>query len=164
MVFNVDTNIIIALASGIVSVSAAYVVVKKSIKNVTNKIKDNLKKEVKDEVKNELIDPMIQKLEKQHNDDLEKLTKQIEALTKTVNDWITQAEANQHKMNESAYEFRKSTLKGLIVQAHSAYTQMGNIPSIVMSTLEEIYENYTELGGNHFASELMEEIRNLPRV
>ena len=46
MNFTIDTNIIIAVAGGIVSVSAAYAVVKRSIKNITNKIKDELKKEV----------------------------------------------------------------------------------------------------------------------
>jgi hypothetical protein len=66
-------------------------------------------------------------------------------------------------MNKSSYDFRISTLKGLIVQSHSTYMQLGEIEPMVLSTLEDIYETYTSLGGNHFVGDLMEEIRALPK-
>ena len=34
---------------------------------------------------------------------------------------------------------------------------------MVLSTLEDIYKTYTDIGGNHFVADLMEEIRALPK-
>ena len=99
---SIDTNIIIAIAGGIVSISAAYVVVKKSIKSVTDKIKDNLKKEVKEEVKSEIVQPTFKKVTEKHDDDLEKLTERLEGITKQFEECSKAVLEEQRKMNDSA--------------------------------------------------------------
>ena len=160
---SIDTNIIIAVAGGIVSISAAYVVVRKSIKSITDKIKDNLKKELKEEVKSEIVEPTFTKVTEQHDKDLNVITDRLESITRQFEECSQAVLEEQRKMNESAKEFRISTLKGLIVQSHSTYTQLGHIEPMVLSTLEDIYKTYTDIGGNHFVADLMEEIRALPK-
>ncbi len=164
MNFTIDTNIIIAVAGGIVSVSAAYAVVRRSIKKITNKIKDELKKEVKEEVKNELIDPIYKQAVDQYKNDLNEVMLRLEKLTTDFEKQSHELMAEHRQQTQSAYAFRISTLKGLIVQSHSTYTQLGHIEPMVLATIEDIYSTYTNIGGNHFVGDLMEELRALPRV
>lgn len=159
MNFTIDTSVIIAIAGGICSISAAYLVVKKSVKGVTDKVRENIKKELKDEIKKEIVDPMYKKALDQYLEDFKLITAHIDNLTTKIEE---QMEA-QKELNDASYEFRISTLKGLIVQSHSTFTQLGKIEPMVLATLEDIYKTYTSIGGNHFVEDLMTEIRALPK-
>lgn len=159
MNFTIDTSVIIAIAGGICSISAAYLVVKKSVKGVTDKVRENIKKELKDEIKKEIVDPMYKKALGQYLEDFKLITAHIDNLTTKIEE---QMEA-QKELNDASYKFRISTLKGLIVQSHSTFTQLGKIEPMVLATLEDIYKTYKDIGGNHFVDDLMEEIRVLPK-
>jgi hypothetical protein len=163
MVFNIDTNVLIAIAGGITSIAAAIVVVKKSVTNITKKVKSNIKQEMEEELKKNVIEPMYNKALETYNNDLAALKEHIDILSKNFEEQTTSILLEYRKMNKSSYDFRISTLKGLIVQSHSTYMQLGEIEPMVLSTLEDIYETYTSLGGNHFVGDLMEEIRALPK-
>ena len=163
MVFNIDTNIIVAVAGGITSVAAAIVIVRKSAKSIGIKIKDTIKNELKEEMKKEVIDPILKETITTYHNDLNSLKNHIDTLSKNFENQTSNILMEYRKMNQSSFDFRISTLKGLIVQSHSTYMQLGCIEPMVLSTLEDIYETYTELGGNHFVGDLMEEIRALPK-
>ena len=152
MNFTIDTSVIIAIAGGICRISAAYLVVKKSVKGVTDKVRENIKKELKDEIKKEIVDPMYKKALDQYLEDFKLITTHIDNLTTKIEE---QMEA-QKELNNVSYEFRISTLKGLIVQSHSTFTQLGKIEPMVLATLEDIYKTYKSIGGNHFVEDLME--------
>jgi predicted PP-loop superfamily ATPase len=70
MVFNIDTNVLIAIAGGITSIAAAIVVVKKSVTNITKKVKSNIKQEMEEELKKNVIEPMYNKALETYNNDL----------------------------------------------------------------------------------------------
>ena len=156
---SIDTNIIIAVCGGIVSIAAAVGIVKKTIKNQFNKVKDAIKNEAKEEIKKELLEPMYNKAVEEYRKDFKALTDKLDGLA----DRFEAQMKEQRELNETAMEFRLSTLKGLIVQAHGTYTGLGAIETVVLETLEDIYKTYTDMGGNHFVGNLMEEIRSLPR-
>lgn len=159
MNFNIDTNVIIALAGGICSISAAYVVVKKSIKGVTDKVRESIKKELKDDIKRDVVDPMYKQALEQYKEDFKLITNHLDSLTEKLEEQLDE----QKELNDVAHEFRISTLKGLIVQSHSTFTQLGKIEPMVLATLEDIYKTYKDIGGNHFIDDLMEEIRDLSK-
>lgn len=159
MELTIDTSVIIAVAGGICSISAAYLVVKKSIKGVTDKVKDSIKKELKEEIKKDVVEPMYKQALEQYMEDFKLITHHIDTLT----DKLEELMDAQKELNDAAHEFRISTLKGLIVQSHSTFIQLGKIEPMVLATLEDIYKTYTDIGGNHFVENLMEEIRELSR-
>ena len=159
MNFTIDTSVIIAIAGGICSISAAYLVVKKSVKGVTDKVRESIKDEVKREVKKEVVDPMYKQALDQYLSDFKLISEHIDTFTNKLEEQIDE----QRELNNAAHEFRISTLKGLIVQSHSTFTQLGKIEPMVLATLEDIYKTYTSIGGNHFVEDLMEEIRALPK-
>ena len=52
-------------------------------------------------------------------------------------------------------------IKDRIVQAHDYFCGKGSIGKYSLSTLEELFEMYKQLGGNSFVESLMHEIREL---
>lgn len=164
MVLNIDTSIAIAIAGGITSIGAAIIMVRKTFKSVSDKFKDNLKQEIEADIKKNIVEPMYQGAITEYHKDFELLKERIDTLSNTFENQANSILLEYRKMNQSSFDFRISTLKGLIVQSHCTYTQLGFISPMVLSTLEDIYETYTELGGNHFVGDLMEQIRALPRT
>ena len=59
-------------------------------------------------------------------------------------------------------EAQRAALRDRIVQAHDYFSEKGCIGKYSLSSLEDMFRCYTELGGNEFVHSLMEEIRKLP--
>jgi len=56
---------------------------------------------------------------------------------------------------------QKAVLRYQIVQAHEYFVCKETIGKYSLSSIEDMYEKYTSLGGNSFVHSLMEEIREL---
>lgn len=52
-------------------------------------------------------------------------------------------------------------MKDRLVSAHDYFCSKGNIGKYSLETLEELYSEYAELGGNGFIKSMMNDIRNL---
>ena len=155
----IDTNTIVMVSGVITSVAAAAAVITKTIKNWSDKLTDKVKSDIKKEV----------------GEDMSKLREDIAQEYKlTLNDFSAKLdivvasleETKQYRIKKESDEknFRLATLKGLIVSAHGTYVPLGKIDTHVLSTLEDIFDEYTELGGNHFVQNLMEDLRNLQKT
>lgn len=145
MLINTDT--ILTVCSIITSVAGASGIIVKVIKGQLSKLTDKMKQETKEELKTEVIQPML--------DDV----------TQSINSILTKVEELNNvdiESQKASTSFKQSTLKGLIVQAHGTYMQLGHISKYVMATLEEIFEAYRNLGGNHYVLNLMDDLRKLP--
>ena len=52
-------------------------------------------------------------------------------------------------------------LRVQLIEYHSKYTQLGNIPSYAYQNFCEMYEAYHELGGNGMVTKMKQEIEEL---
>ena len=59
-------------------------------------------------------------------------------------------------------EAQRSLIKARIVQTHDSSCEKGYIGKYTLETAEDLFEQYTALGGNSFIVKMMEEIRKLP--
>ncbi len=53
-------------------------------------------------------------------------------------------------------------LRAEIIRSHEKYTERGSIPIYAEEAVARAYHSYHQLGGNDVATELYEEIKNLP--
>ena len=58
-------------------------------------------------------------------------------------------------------EAERSVIRYQIVQAHDYFVNKGTIGKYSLSSLEDMYEKYVQLGGNSFIHSLMDDIREL---
>lgn len=58
----------------------------------------------------------------------------------------------------------KSLLRNEIVRIYETYSRLGYCPSYMKENVNEIYSNYHRLGGNGYATNLMNEIYRLPNA
>ena len=160
MDLSVNTNTILLICSVIISVSGACGVIVKLLKKWTTKVTDDVKREVKDEVKDEVVEP----LRVDFSDKYHKAVKEFSDKLDYIMDSLKEQKEYRHQQEKDDINFRLATLKGLIISAHGTYTQLGKIDTHVLSTLEDIYDEYKELGGNHFVENLMEDIKSLEQI
>lgn len=156
MLINSDT--ILTVCSIITSVAGASGIIVKVIKSQLTKLTDKTKNETKEELKTEVIQPMLDELN-------QKYTSSLDDVTHNINNILVKLEELNNvdiESQETSIAFKQCTLKGLIVQAHGTYMQLGHISKYVMATLEEIFEAYRNLGGNHYVLNLMDDLRKLP--
>lgn len=148
MSINADT--ILTICSIIISVAGACAVITNVIKKQLAKLTDKVKEETINEINNDIIKPLMEDTNTKINNIIEKL----DSLDKLN-------ESNNEKSNA----FKVCTLKGLIIQAHGTYMQLGHISTYVIAELEEIFRVYhDDLHGNHFVANLMEDLRSLQKV
>lgn len=160
MDLSINTNTILMICTIITSVAGACGVIVKVLRKWTNKLTDNVKSEVKEEIEEEIIEPLREDFTNKYHlavsDFNDKLDYTVDSL-KEQKEYRKQQEKDDIK-------FRLAALKGLIISAHGIYTQLGKIDTHVLSTLEDIYDEYKALGGNHFVENLMEDIKNLEQI
>ena len=148
MSINADT--ILTICSIITSVAGPCAVITNVIKKQLAKLTDKVKEETINEINNDIIKPLMEDTNTKINNIIEKLDS-LDELN----------ESNNEKSNA----FKVCTLKGLIIQAHGTYMQLGHISTYVIAELEEIFRVYHEdLHGNHFVANLMEDLRSLQKV
>lgn len=148
MSINADT--ILTICSIITSVAGACAVITSVIKKQLAKLTDKVKEETIKEINNDIIKPLMEDTNTKINNIIEKLDS-LDELN----------ESNSEKSNA----FKVCTLKGLIIQAHGTYMQLGHISTYVIAELEEIFRVYhDDLHGNHFVTNLMEDLRSLQKV
>ena len=148
MSINADT--ILTICSIITSVVGACAVITSVIKKQLAKLTDKVKEETIKEINNDIIKPLMEDTNTKINNIIEKLDS-LDELN----------ESNSEKSNA----FKVCTLKGLIIQAHGTYMQLGHISTYVIAELEEIFRVYhDDLHGNHFVTNLMEDLRSLQKV
>ena len=160
MDLSVNTNTILLICSVIISVSGACGVIVKLLKKWTSKLTDNVKDEVKEEIKMEVVDPLKEDFTGKYHKAVEDFSIKLDYIM----DCLKEQKDYRDRREKEDVSFRLATLKGLIISAHGTYTQLGKIDTHVLSTLEDIYDEYKELGGNHFVENLMEDIKNLEQI
>ena len=57
---------------------------------------------------------------------------------------------------------QRSLIKARIVQTHDSCCEKGSIGKYSLETVEDLFKQYTALGGNSFIVGMMEDIRELP--
>lgn len=129
---------ILNICGVITGISAASGIIYKLLKTfLSNTIEDLIDKSVKEaisEVNNRL--DYIEKSLKLHIDEASKTDESL----KTA--------------------FMRNT-RDRINEAYSKYTKIGKIDAHTLFVLEELFDSYVSLGGNHFTKRQMEELRNL---
>ena len=155
----IDTNTIVMMSGVITSVAAASAVITKTIKKWSDKLTDKVKSDIKKEV-GEDMSKLREDIAQEYKLTLDDFSAKLDIVVASLE------ETKQYRIKKESDEksFRLATLKGLIVSAHGTYVPLGKIDTHVLSTLEDIFDEYTELGGNHFVQNLMEDLRNLQKT
>lgn len=68
---------------------------------------------------------------------------------------------NQKRDRDANSKGTMLLLRVQLIEYHSKYTQLGNIPSYVYQNFCEMYEAYHELGGNGMVTKMKQEIDEL---
>ena len=68
---------------------------------------------------------------------------------------------NQKRDRDANSKGTMLLLRVQLIEYHSKYTQLGNIPSYAYQNFCEMYEAYHELGGNGMVTKMMHEIEEL---
>lgn len=68
---------------------------------------------------------------------------------------------NQKKDRDANSKGTMLLLRVQLIEYHSKYTQLGNIPSYAYQNFCEMYEAYHELGGNGMVTKMKQEIEEL---
>ena len=68
---------------------------------------------------------------------------------------------NQKRDRDANSKGTMLLLREQLIEYHSKYTQLGNIPSYAYQNFCEMYEAYHELGGNGMVTKMMHEIEEL---
>ena len=155
----IDTSVIIVACSVITSVAAAGAVVSKQIKGWSTKLTDKVKSDIKKEVENDVVKPAEKQLKDEYTKAITELCTKLDKVIESVDE--IKADTKQNRIEDT--EFKLATLKGLIVQAHGSFVPVGKIDVHVLSTIEDVYDEYHSLGGNHFVENLMDDIRDLDK-
>lgn len=155
----IDTSTIVVICSVITSVAGAGAVINKSIKKWSDKVTDKLKEDIKKEVGADM-DIMKKEFEEKYSSAVADFNAKLDIVVNAM----TETKQYRSKRENDEKKFRLATLKGHIVSAHGTYVPIGKIDTHVLSTLEDIYDEYKELGGNHFVDNLMEDLRKLQKI
>lgn len=155
----IDTNTIVMMSGVITSVAAAAAVITKTIKKWSDRLTDKVKSDIKKEVGEDML-KLREDIAQEYKLTLDDFSAKLDIVVASLE------ETKQYRIKKESDEksFRLATLKGLIVSAHGTYVPLGKIDTHVLSTLEDIFDEYTELGGNHFVQNLMEDLRNLQKT
>lgn len=134
----IDTTIIVQICGIITSVAAAATILYKVFKSLVNKavenaIAENTKKVTK------AIQDQTDEISNRLDQHIEESEKHIELISTTM-----MREARDRINQAYNYHMRKQT-----IDAHSLYI------------LDELFESYSELGGNHFTEDQMKELHEL---
>lgn len=72
--------------------------------------------------------------------------------------WLLQQQKKSRGANERGTML---LLRVQLIEYHSKYMQIGEIPSYAYQNFEEMYEAYHDLGGNGMVKKMYEEIKEL---
>ena len=90
----------------------------------------------------------------------------ISSILSAVLTAATVALLNSLKTTRKTYgtmqEAQRSLIKARIVQTHDTSREKGYIGKYSLETVEDLFKQYTALGGNSFIVGMMEDIRELP--
>lgn len=70
--------------------------------------------------------------------------------------------AEEKKKNDAIMQGIQSLLRQSIIDAHSKYSDRGHCPIYAKESLKRVYQAYHNLGGNDVATELYEELLEMP--
>lgn len=70
--------------------------------------------------------------------------------------------AEEKKKNDAIMQGIQSLLRQSIIDAHSKYSDRGYCPIYAKESLKRVYKAYHDLGGNDVATELYEELLEMP--
>ncbi len=157
---NISINTVLMVCSIITSVSGACAVIIKTLRNWSNKLTDKVKTEIKEEIKVELVNPLKEEFTSKYNIAVNDFNDKLDSVINSMEE--TKRYREKKEVDEK--NFRLATLKGLIVSAHGTYMPRGTIDTHVYSTIEDIFDEYKNLGGNHFIANLMEDLNSLEKI
>lgn len=86
------------------------------------------------------------------------LTAMVGGFMRYISKSIKDVHATFHIIKEA----QKATMRDILVQRHDYFMSRGHIGKYSLASIEEMFRNYEDLGGNGFVRELMEDIRGLP--
>lgn len=72
--------------------------------------------------------------------------------------WLLQQQKKDKKANERGTML---LLRVQLIEYHTKYMRLGEIPSYAYQNFEEMYEAYHDLGGNGMVKKMYEEIKEL---
>ena len=78
--------------------------------------------------------------------------------------YIAKAIKDVRKAFSLLQDAQRASMRDQIVCRHDYFVKKQEIGKYSLSSLEDMYDKYTKLGGNEFVHGLMEEIRSLPIV
>ena len=104
----------------------------------------------------------VQQLEAESKEGDEKLANRIDDYEKSVASLSTRLKAISDK-TDLIIESDKDSMKSYITDKYYECTHKGYIEIHTLETLEKTFKNYLDRNGNTFVSDLMEELRELPK-
>lgn len=90
------------------------------------------------------------------------VTSALTSITGALVVYIRKLLSDSKGTHKTLKQSQQALLRYQIVQAHDYFRSKGSIGKYSLSTLEELYKSYKELGGNGFVAGIMEEIREIP--
>lgn len=138
---NQVSEIILWIASAIVTISAAIGVLVSFFRKQVTRISMDVTKTVDTEIKNSI------------NDELQYIKGGLKSLETSIM-------SNQKSTDSMLLSLARDRLN----QAHKLYMEEGSIDDHTMFTLEELYKEYEKLGGNGQVKVQIEQLRELYRT
>lgn len=124
-------------------------------------IKSYFKRAVNDSVEEE-VEERIEKAKEEMEHELELSLTSLQGAINTVSE---QMKVLQESMDD-ARSIQKDNIqangKFIINEAHKTCLKQGWIDRFTLASLEDIYKIYSDVGGNHFAADHMDDLRKLP--
>lgn len=124
-------------------------------------IKTFLKKAVNQAVEDEVEDK-IDEAKTDINTDLEISLTVMQESIDNVSEQIRELDKSVDSIKTIQKDTTQSNARYVINEAHKIYIKQGWIDYYTLSALEDIFETYSETGGNHFTADHMQDLRDLP--
>lgn len=138
---NITLNVILYACGAITALAAAGAVIVKIVKHTITSVSKQVTQQVSDVLEKKFLD-------------------RIDEVNRTLCEMI---ETNRQQDAET----RRLSVKNAasrIFEAHNYYMERGNISSLALSNLRELFESYHRQGGNGYAALCMEQIEKLPVI
>lgn len=135
---SIDLDVILYICGAITAISAATAVITKVIKKSISKISKD--------VSNQVI--------KEHE-------KEILSRLQDLSDKVDQSIMDRKNSDIIQKEALISLACARINESYGFFMKRGSISPYALSILEEVFESYKNLGGNHLAESQIEELRKL---
>lgn len=108
------------------------------------------------------VDEKISQATSDINNDLELSMVSLETSIESLSDQLKEMHDEMRDIKRIQKDTTQSNARYVINEAHKAYIKQGWIDNFTLASLEDIFQTYSETGGNHFTADHMQDLRDLP--